>query len=69
MIWTSYTGTSLTVTMYSTHYADAAQTNSVQTMNGACQVVTTTRTRTFPDKPTETDTFHSTYRPGEGKTC
>ena len=69
MIWTSYTDTSLTVTMYSTQYATAEQTGKSESMSGACRVVVTTRTRTYPDKPSETDTFRSTYRPGEGLTC
>jgi vancomycin resistance protein YoaR len=68
MIWTSYTDTSLTVTMYSTQYATAEQTGSSQSMNGVCEVVTTTRTRTYPDRDNETDTFTSTYRP-TGKFC
>jgi hypothetical protein len=38
-------------------------------MSGACRVVSTTRTRTYPDGETETDTFRATYRPGEGETC
>jgi vancomycin resistance protein YoaR len=69
MIWTSYTDTSLTVTMYSTPYATAEQTGISESMAGACRVVTTTRTRTYPDGQTENDTFKATYRPGEGETC
>jgi vancomycin resistance protein YoaR len=69
MIWTSYTDTSLTVTMYSTTWATAQQSNISESMSGACRVVTTTRTRSYPDQPSETDTFRSTYRPGEGLTC
>jgi vancomycin resistance protein YoaR len=69
LIWTSYTDTSLTVTMYSTPYATAEQTGISQTMSGKCRVVTTTRTRTYPDGQTENDTFKATYRPGEGEDC
>jgi vancomycin resistance protein YoaR len=69
LIWTSYTDTSLTVTMYSSPYATAEQTGISETMSGACRVVSTTRTRTYPDGETETDTFRATYRPGEGETC
>ncbi|MGE3620555.1 MAG: VanW family protein [Acidimicrobiia bacterium] len=69
MIWTSYTNTSLTVTMYSTPYATAEQTGKSESMNGNCRVVTTTRTRTFPDGRQENDTFRATYRPGEGQFC
>jgi vancomycin resistance protein YoaR len=69
LIWTSYTDTSLTVTMYSSPYAKAEQTGISESMSGACRVVTTTRTRTYPNGETETDTFRATYRPGEGKPC
>jgi vancomycin resistance protein YoaR len=69
LIWTSYTGTSLTVTLYSTPYATAEQTGISESSYGACRNVSTTRTRTFPDGTTTTDTFRATYRPGEGRTC
>ncbi|HET6775726.1 MAG TPA: VanW family protein [Acidimicrobiales bacterium] len=69
LIWTSYTDTSLTVTLYSTPYATAEQTGISESMSGACRVVTTTRTRTYPNGETETDTFRATYRPGEGQPC
>jgi len=68
LIWTSYTPTSITVTFYSTPHAQAEQTNKAESMNGACRVVVTTRTRTYPDGTTEQDQFKSTYRP-EGKRC
>jgi vancomycin resistance protein YoaR len=69
LIWTSYTDTSLTVTMYSSPHATAAQTGISESMSGACRNVTTTRTRTFPDGTTDTDTFTATYRPGPGQGC
>jgi vancomycin resistance protein YoaR len=69
MIWTSYTGSSLTVTMYSTPYATAEQTGITESPQGQCMVVTTTRTRTYPNGETDNDTFRSTYRPGENLNC
>lgn len=69
MIWTSYTDTSLTVTLYSTPYATGAQTGIVEAPSGSCTVVTTTRTITYPDGTTTQDRFRATYRPGEGKRC
>ncbi len=70
MIWTSYTGSSLTITMYSTPFATGEQTGSREGRSGNCTVVTTTRTRTFVDgRPPVTDTFRATYRPGEGIFC
>lgn len=68
MIWTSYTPTSITVTLYSTPHATAEQTGKAESMNGSCRVVVTTRTRTYPDGASEQDQFKSTYRP-EGKRC
>ncbi|MET0727349.1 MAG: VanW family protein [Acidimicrobiales bacterium] len=69
LIWTSYTDTSLTVTLYSTPHATAEQTDLRETTEGRCQVVVTTRTRTFPDGHTEDDQFRARYRPGEGQSC
>ncbi len=69
MIWTSYTSTSLTVTLYSTPFATAEQTGITEGTSGRCQVVTTTRTRTFPDGHTENDKFRARYRPGPGQGC
>ena len=69
LIWTSYTDTSLTVTLYSTPHATAEQTAITEGTSGSCRVVTTTRTRTFPDGHTEKDTFRARYRPGPGQSC
>ncbi len=66
MIWTSYTDTSVTVTMWSTPYITAEQTgiSEAPSQSGpGCTTVTTTRTRTWlDDHHTDTDTFHATYR-------
>ncbi len=70
LIDTSYTGTSLTITMWSTPFASGEQTGISEGGSGACDVVTTTRTRTYIDgRSPETDTFSATYRPGEGVSC
>jgi len=69
LIDTSYTDTSVTVTMWSRPYATAAQVGMSQSMSGACRVVTTTRRITYPDRAPATDTFTATYRPGEDKPC
>ncbi len=69
LIWTSYTSTSLTVTLYSTSYATADQTGITEGSSGACTIVTTTRTRTFPDGHTDKDKFRARYRPGPGQSC
>ena len=69
MIWTSYTDTSLTVTLYSTPHATGEQTGISEEMEGQCRIVTTTRTRTWPDGRTENDTFRARYRPGPNLDC
>jgi vancomycin resistance protein YoaR len=70
LVWSSYTSTSLTITLYSTPFASGEQTGIREGSSGNCAVVTTTRTRTFVDgRPPEDDTFSATYRPGEGQFC
>ncbi len=69
MIWTSYTDTSLTITLYSTPHATGEQTAITEGRSGNCRIVTTTRTVTYPDGKTTTDKFRATYRPGEGQRC
>lgn len=69
LIWTSYTETSLTVTLYSSPFVQAEQTDSRESAAGACTVVVTERTRTYPDGTVRTDEFRATYRPGEGRFC
>jgi vancomycin resistance protein YoaR len=70
MIWTSYTASSLTITLYSTPFASGEQTGIDEGRSGNCRVVTTTRTRTYVDgRPPEQDTFRATYRPGAGQFC
>ncbi len=69
LVWTSYTQSSLTITLYSTPHARAEQTGSSESRVGNCTVVTTTRTITYPDGQTRQDKFRATYRPGEGQRC
>jgi hypothetical protein len=69
LIWTSYTDTSITVTLYSSPHGVGEQIAIEETMSGRCDVVTTTRRITFPDGTTEDDKFSATYRPGDGLGC
>jgi vancomycin resistance protein YoaR len=69
LIWTSYTDTSLTVTMYSSPFVLAEHTGTSEGSSGNCRVVTTERTRTYPDGSQEIDHFTATYRPGAGRFC
>lgn len=69
LIWPTYTGTSITVTMYSTKYVSGEQTNQTKEMKGVCTAVTTERTRTYVDGRKTTDRFTGLYSPEEGVKC
>lgn len=70
MIWTGYTDTTITVTLYSTRWADVRVGAQTQAPQGNCTRVTTERVRTFVNSGrTEVDEVYATYRPGEGVDC
>ncbi|MBI2704572.1 MAG: VanW family protein [Actinobacteria bacterium] len=70
MLWTSYTGTSITVAVYSTPWVKGEQTNQTKEQKGPCTAVTTERTRTYYlDNRTEVDNFHALYQPANGVKC
>ena len=69
LIWTSYTDTSVTITLYSTQYAYGEQTGQTTGTSGTCTTVATTRTIHYEDGRTGTDTFHARYRAEGHTTC
>lgn len=70
LIWTSHTDTSVTVTLYSTQHAFGQQTDQSEERSGrACTRVETTRTITYPDGRTATDTVAARYRDSGARTC
>jgi len=70
LIWPTYTDTTITLTIYSTKFADVRQTGQSEAPRGACKRVTTERTRTYlADGRVEVDKVFATYRPGEGVNC
>jgi vancomycin resistance protein YoaR len=70
LVWPSYTGTSITVTLYSTPTVTAEQTGQSEAPSGACTRVTTQRTRTWlADGRQEVDEFYARYQPAEGVLC
>ena len=71
LVWPTYTGTSLTVTLYSTNYVHAEQTGQTQAPVGpnGCTRVATERTRTYLDGTTKKDRVFAVYRPSEGVQC
>jgi vancomycin resistance protein YoaR len=69
LIWPTYTGTSLTVSFYSTHFVDATQSAQSQAPYGKCTRVTTERTRKYVDGTTKVDKVFALYQPAEGELC
>ncbi|WCO65824.1 VanW family protein [Iamia majanohamensis] len=69
MVWTSYTDTSITVTLYSTQYAYGEQVAQSEGRRGSCTTVTTTRRITYPDGRTATDTVGAAYRDPGATSC
>ena len=69
LVWTSYTGTSVTVSLWSTRYATGEQTAQTESAVGNCKRVRTERTRTYVDGRKEVDHVFATYRPEEGVRC
>jgi vancomycin resistance protein YoaR len=66
MIWPTYTGTSITVTLWSTKWVNADQTaQSERSIGGGCTRVTTERTRTFLDEA-EAERIRGSATPPEG---
>jgi vancomycin resistance protein YoaR len=70
LIWPTYTGSSITVTLWSTPTVSVEQTGQREEPAGNCTRVTTERTRTpLGSGPPRVDTVRATYRPGEGVDC
>lgn len=69
LIWTSYTGTSITVSMYSTKNIEVAQVASRSSKRNQCTYVETDRERIYSDGRTVIDTFFALYRPSDGVDC
>ncbi len=70
LVWPTYTGTSITVTLYSTKWVEASQTGQATEPKPPCTRVRTQRTRRFlADGATKVDHVVALYRPGEGVNC
>ena len=69
LIWTSYTGTSITVSMYSTQNVVSEDIGQRVGSWRSCTYVETDRQRTYEDGRVEVDTFEALYRPGDGLDC
>lgn len=69
LIWPTYTGSSLTVSLWSTPFVTGEQTGQTETKVGNCTRVRTERTRHYLDGRTKVDAVFATYRPAEGVNC
>lgn len=70
LIWPTYTRSSITVSLYSTKWVEAAQTGQTQESRGPCKLVRTERTVTYlADRTTKVDRVNALYRPAEGVNC
>jgi vancomycin resistance protein YoaR len=70
LIWPTYTDSSVTVHLYSTHYVDVQVGEPTSKAGpGVCTRWTTPRTRTFLDGKVDHDSVSATYRPAEGVNC
>lgn len=71
LVDTSYTSTTVTVTLWSTRHATGEQTAQTEAPVGenGCKRVRTERTRRYVDGRVDVDAFGATYRPAEGVQC
>ncbi len=69
LIDTSYTDTSITVSMFSTPNVTVEEVEQRVSRRRACTHVETDRQRTYRDGFVRVDTFQATYRPAEGIDC
>ena len=69
LIWPTYTDRSVTVTLYSTKWVTATQSNQTKEQLGPCTRVHTERTRVFLDGTTKVDSVGALYHPAEGVDC
>lgn len=69
LVDTSYTATSVTVTLWSTQYAWGEQTGQSEGRSGRCTVVTTQRTIHHADGSTSNDSVRARYRDKGATSC
>ena len=69
LVWPTYDENSVTVTFFSTKWADAWQSDQVQLQGEKCVRVRTERTRVYPDRQVAIDRFTAFYRPEMAVIC
>ena len=69
LIWPTYSDTSLTVSLYSTHWVDVQALGQDTSANGSCTVYLAKRQRTFLDGKVVNDATKAQYRASQGQNC
>lgn len=69
LLWPTVTAGSVTVSVYSTAYADVEWTDRYDAPRGFCTVRTTERSRTYDDGTVLRDSVTARYQPREGINC
>ena len=69
LVWPTYTDTSVTVHLYSTHNVDVTVGEPSASSAGRCTKYTVPRTRTYLDGRVTHDSVFARYRPAEGVNC
>jgi len=70
LLWPTYDDRSITVSIFSTKWVEATQSNQTREARGPCTRVRTERTRRFvADGATKVDSVLALYRPKEGVNC
>ena len=69
LLWPTVTEGSVTVSVYSTAYAEVEWTNRYDTPRRHCTLRTTERTRTYSDGTVLRDSVSALYQPREGINC
>ena len=70
LVWPTYTGGSITVSLYSTRWVEeVTQSGQTTAERGPCKAVTTERTRKLADGRTLVDRFNALYAPEQGVRC
>jgi hypothetical protein len=69
LLWPTVTDNSVTVSVYSTAYAEVEWTSRYDTPRNFCTLRITERSRTYSDGTVLRDSVHALYQPREGVNC
>ena len=69
LIWPTFTGSSITVTLYSTKWVNVEAIGQDTSQSGSCTVYTSKRKRAFLDGRVVEDSTRALYRAAQGQDC